>query len=199
MIHDKVQDFSNSCGACALLVTAKELGIQQMSDIPSSEKSMQSNQGVLVLNKLSEEDIYRVTSGSTETTDLDKAGYSMPSGIVKAAKLLGLQTKVTKDESRLSKVIENRYPDEETKLKSMGNEPQLASDADKGHYRLEVMIYVDQNEPTEELHWVVKRPDGSYMNPGTGKNANDSNQLNEHLKSSGTSLMYTGISVIVWK
>ena len=197
----KKQIHPNSCGACSLLVAAKELGVKKMPDISGFKTSMMKEEE-LGLTNICEEDIYTITSGSTsyrtQQPQLDKAGYSMPQGIITAARLLGLEAKVTKNNSTISNVLPYIYPQVEEECKGMGSPVQLESAEDKDSYRLTAVAVSLFGVPAG-LHWVVSRPDGSYMDPGVGKNASNFDELNKNGKEVSKFVGYyeTGISIVL--
>lgn len=198
----KRQIYPNSCGAAALLCAAKELGISQM---PMYSGSMSEQLGVdtLELDNRCESDLYKITSGSTThrkgETNLNKAGYSMPDNIVIAGRLLGLTMRVEKDQRLLAKALNSLYPKIEAELKAMGCPvvPPLHP-LRLNELRLEALAVSVIGVPIG-LHWVVLRPDGSYMDPGTGANYTDFSALNSGAKqavSRTVGYYRSGISIV---
>lgn len=128
----------------------------------------------LELDNRCEGDLYRIISGSTThrmgQADLSKAGYSMPDNIVFAGRLLGLNMRVEKDQRLLATALNCLYPQIEAELKAMGCpvvhplHPLRINEI-----RLEALAVSVIGVPVD-LHWVVHRSDGSYMDPETGRN-----------------------------
>ena len=197
----KRQIYPNSCGAAALLCVAKELGVRTM---PMYSGSMSEQLGVdtLELDNRCESDLYKITSGSTThrkgETNLNKAGYSMPDTIVIAGRLLGLTMRVEKDQRLLAKALNSLYPKIEAELKAMGCPvvPPLHP-LKTNELRLEALAVSVVGIPIG-LHWVVLRPDGSYMDPATGQNHMDFSALNKGSKDVHRTLGYyrSGISIV---
>ncbi len=198
----KRQIYPNSCGAAALLCAAKELGVCQM---PMYSGSMSAQLGVdtLELDNRCETDLYKITSGSTTyrkgETNLNKAGYSMPDNIVIAGRLLGLTMRVEKDQRLLAKALNSLYPKIESELMAMGCPvvPPLHP-LRLNELKLEALAVSVVGLPFG-LHWVVLRPDGSYMDPGTGTNYMDFSALNKGAKQTVSRVVgyyHSGISIV---
>lgn len=198
----KKQIHPNSCGACSLLVVAKELGVKEIPSLPGFKTSI-TGEG-LELTNTCEEDIYLITSASTshrtQQSQLEKAGYSMPQGIITAARLLDLEVKVTKNNSTISKILPYIYPQVERECEGIGSRVQQESTKDKNSYRL-LAVAVSLVGVPAGLHWIVSRPDGSYMDPGVGKNASSFEELNDNAKGVNRFAGYyeTGISIVLNK
>lgn len=196
------QLFPNSCGACALLVSAKELGIETMPALPGLYSDI--NGGKLELTNECESDLYRITSGSTsyrsQSSNLSDAGYSMPQGIITACRLLGVDCEVTERDGVFSKLLSWFYPEVKMQCEGIGCPVRNENQSDVGQLKLKAMAVSLVGIPAG-LHWVVSRPDGSYMDPATGKNADNLFLLNKNAKAEHTFVGYydTGISIILKK
>ncbi len=196
------QAYTSSCGAAALLCAAKELGVQKM---PLFAGSFSAKQGIdtLELNTRCESDLYMITGncmGSEKgRAKLHKAGYSMPDKIVLAGRLLGLSMRVEKDQSLLASVLNGLYPKIEKELNAMGCPVVPPLHALKfNELRLEALACSIVGVPIG-LHWVVHRPDGSYMDPRSGENYADFSDLTKGTKQDTRVMSYyrSGISIVV--
>lgn len=198
----KKQVFPNSCGAAALLCAAKELGVNK---IPALAGSMSEHLGVdtLELDNRCENDLYRITSGSTSIrqgqSNLLEAGYSMPDNIVIAGRLLGLNMRVEKCPGLFVTALEWLYPTIEKNLKGIGCPVDLPGPALRNNeVKLEAMAVSCIGVPIG-LHWVLNRADGSYMDPATGENQKNLSELNKGAKKAvGRIIGYfpSGISIV---
>ncbi|MHC8397951.1 hypothetical protein ACYZTX_00155 [Pseudomonas sp. MDT1-17] len=194
----KKQIFQSSCGAVSLLCAAKELGVEK---IPVFSGSMSEQLGcdTLELDERCERDLYSITSGSTTQRQQSDAGYSMPDGIVTAGRLLGLKMSVEEIPSVFSKALNWFYPEAKSRLAGIGcaiaHGPQRF---EGGQIKIVAMAVIDVALPVG-LHWVVKRSDGTYMDPFSGENYNSFSALNKGAKQIGNPrerYYKTGISII---
>lgn len=198
----KKQNYDNSCGAASLLCAAKELGIEKM---PMLEGSLSKMSGVdtLELDNRCETDIYRITSDSTSQNkmqhDLRYASYSLPQHLVHAGRILGLNAVVRETPGVFSTVLNWAYPTVRRDLDSMGATVESSTQGlGRGEVALKALAVTIAGVPVG-LHWVVSRPDGSYMDPGVGKNAEDFSELIGNAKTATSriiSYIDTGISVV---
>ncbi len=197
------QKYPNSCGAAVLLCAAMELGVRKM---PLFSGSLSSQKGVdtLELNSRCESDLYMITSNSLEkkpgSSSLRKAGYSMPDNMVLAGRLLGLSIRVEKDQSLLAMALQALYSRIEVELTAMGCPVVPPLHALRfNELRLEALATSVAGIPIR-LHWVLHRPDGSYMNPGTGENYLDFSALEKGVKRAANRAVgyyRSGISIVV--
>ncbi|EPB3261834.1 hypothetical protein ACRFOT_004911 [Salmonella enterica] len=196
------QLFPNSCGACSLLVAAKELGVEKMPVLSGLYSEL--NGGALELTNECESDLYRITSGSTsyrsQSSNLMDAGYSMPQGIITACRLLGIDCEVTENNQVFSTLLSWFYPEVKNQCEGMGCPVRNENQSDVGQLKLKAMAVSIVGIPAG-LHWVVSRPDGSYMDPAIGKNADNFFHLDKNAKSEYAFVGYydTGISIILKK
>lgn len=196
------QIFLNSCGACSLLVAAKELGVQKMPVL--SGLYSEFNGGKLELTNDCESDLYRITSGSnsyrSQSSNLMDAGYSMPQGIITACRLLGIDCEVTENCNIFSYLLSWFYPEVKKQCEGMGCPVRNENQSDIGQMKLKALAVSLVGVPAG-LHWVVSRPDGSYMDPAMGKNADNVFLLDKNAKGEHAFVGYydTGISMILKK
>lgn len=198
----KKQGMANSCGAASLLCAAIELGVDKMPVFTSDTARNDS----LKLNNICESGLYQMTCGNhnplKHCTDLSQAGYSMPENIVTAARILGLETYVVEDNSFFSKALSFIYPHVKEMLGGIGCEIiQTDNPLSENQRKLEAVAVSVAGIPVG-LHWVMCRPDGSYMDPGTGKNSPDFAGTEENMKQYNyrfCGYYKTGISVILTK
>lgn len=174
--------------------------------MPLFSGSLSSQKGVdtLELNGRCESDLYMITSNSLEknpgSSSLRKAGYSMPDNMVLAGRLLGLSMRVEKDQRLLAMALQALYSKIEAELTAMGCPvvPPLHP-LRFNELRLEALATSVAGIPIG-LHWVLHRPDGSYMNPGTGENYMDFSALEKGVKRAANRAVgyyRSGISIVV--
>lgn len=201
-IFSKKQIYPNSCGAVSLLCVAKELGVKTLPPYPGS-LSEQLGLDSLEMDNRCESDIYTITSGASthrhQQHNLMLAGYSMPEHIVTAGRLLGLKMTVEEDPGVFSRLLAWLYPEIKQTLSGIGcplvKGPEKIEDYQR---KIEVMAVSLVGVPSG-LHWVVHRNDGSYMDPATGENYNNFDQLNAGAKRSVSQMLgyyQTGISIV---
>jgi hypothetical protein len=177
------QNYKNSCGAAGLLTIACEMGVPEMTTLPGSyhERKLGSCQARLSLAKRCEMDIYMMTSniGSSEEEDLENAGYSMPNHIVSAARAMGLKSEVREKPGVYAAVLNNIYPEACEGLLADGIEIKNSNEPLKeGELEMKAMAVTGAGIPAG-LHWVVARPDGTYMDPANGKNYSSFERLKD--------------------
>ncbi|WP_198089517.1 hypothetical protein [Edwardsiella ictaluri] len=200
---EKKQVFAASCGACALLVAAKELGIDDMSMVPSIYSEFTG--GKLELTNECELDLYQITSGFTsyrrQSSDINKAGYSMPQNIMLACKLLGIECEITENRCFFSKSLSWIYPEVRKQCEGIGCQikQETSDDADKLKIKAMVVSSASTAGIPAGLHWVLSRPDGSFMDPGVGKNSLNFNELINNAKEIVRGIKYfdSGISIVL--
>src|SRR5262249_23197520 len=144
-----------SCGAACLLVAARELGITAM---PNDPQFLMVGQP-LELSNACERAIYMVTAGGKET-------YSMPDGIALAAKKLGLDVAAYMSGCMVPRLLEWQYPAVRGSLERQGVDIESGTPVLKDHERMLVAVGVG----LLGLHWVLYRPDATYMDPAYNKN-----------------------------
>ncbi|NJQ22337.1 hypothetical protein HCO69_22300 [Pantoea sp. LS15] len=179
------QNFSYSCGATVLLCAAKELGIEE---IKTGYR--------LNLLKICEQDIYQEITGK-KGSDPNSWGISMPSGIVKTARRLGLHASVVIQKSwtvAFQKIINRR---ELTSLRALNALTEVNTSHSQNKlkpYERELKILAFRPTMGLQMHYVMLRPDGSVMDPGYGKDLDNIAELKSTLGWHGT-----GISIIIGK
>ena len=199
------QIFANSCGAASLLCAAKELGIDKM---PVFKDSLSDITGIdsLELTNNCESDLYQITSRNYNPlmhhTNVSDSGYSMPEDIVIAARIIGLDTYAIENNTFFSKALSFIYPEVKEKLSSIGCElRQSDTPLNPNQRKLEAVAVSIAGVPAG-LHWVLCRPDNSYMDPGTGGNSPDFSGMQAEMKKSNNKFYgyyKTGISVVLTK
>ncbi|ANC04061.1 hypothetical protein AB688_18895 [Pseudomonas putida] len=173
---NKKQDFAFSCGAASLLCAAAELGVTTMPNTGA-----RSTGQALQANYFCEAALYQITSGSVtggrldkEQADLSKLGYSFPHNVAIAARELGLDVKIYMS-GMIASALSTFYPDAETKCVRAGfpiihSEPPALA-ANRRALKIVMTFGIG-------LHYVMQRPDGTYMDPGDGKDFADFKQMN---------------------
>jgi hypothetical protein len=148
-----------SCGAACLLVAAKELGVTHLPGHSPDAKFMSGQE--LALDNACERAIYDVTAGGKET-------YSLPDGIAKAARLLGLDVTVHMSGCLVPPLLEWKYPQVREACNAMGIEVASGTPTLGEHERMLVAVGIGAG--LAGMHWVLYRPDTTYMDPASNKN-----------------------------
>lgn len=144
-----------SCGAACLLVAAKELGVQRF---PGNGFGAFSGQEIQLSNGC-EREIYRITAKGQEA-------YSMPQGIAEAAQMMGLDVEVSMSGCMVPKALEWKYPVVRDALEDLGIEIGSGAPTLEENERMLVAVGVG----VLGLHWVLYRPDKTYMDPAYASN-----------------------------
>lgn len=191
----KKQYYDKSCGAAALLCAAKELGIRHLPTIAGT--AMQGQE--LQADNFCESALYYLTSGSSLGArpvgmDLNKGGYSFPHNLVLAARLIGLDAQIYMASTYSTKLVSMLYPRCESLCEQSGvsvfhREPPPLSHAERLLKIMGVMKMLG-------LHYVMQRPDYTYMDPADGQDYYSFRELNNSwLKC----YMDIGISILLKK
>ncbi|KGS02397.1 MULTISPECIES: hypothetical protein [Burkholderia] len=195
------QIFPNSCGAASLLCIAKELGVEKMPAYKGSLSEL--GDGTLELSNACEQDLFMITSGMTthrrHADRIHDAGYSMPQHLVFAGQLLGLEMDIHEHPGIFSKVLNWLYSDVKSSLAPGTVVRPHAAELREGEAELKALAVSFAKVPVG-LHWVAHRADGSYMDPGTGKNAGSFDDMQRNMRAESHSFMGyadTGISIVV--
>ncbi|MHC6226196.1 hypothetical protein ACYU03_15730 [Pseudomonas sp. X10] len=170
----KKQDFAFSCGAASLLCAAMELGVDRLPETGSRCTGQ-----ALQANYFCEAALYQITSGSVTggrvtQTDLTKLGYSFPHNVAIAARELGLDVKIYMS-GMIASALSTFYPDAEAKCVRAGfailhcEPPALA--ANRRALKIVMTFGIG-------LHYVMQRPDGTFMDPGDGNDFSDFKKMN---------------------
>ena len=190
-----VQTYPNSCGAASLLCAASELGV---ATIPANATYPRWTGGPkpLAVTTACETDLYQVTGSATGAPSPQDWGYSMPSGVVSCARLLGLNAWALAYDTWTVKGLKFAYNDEIARLRGLN---ALAESSDThsttkpvGHQRELKILFGRERSNFGALHYVMVRPDGTVMEPGFG---------NDHASidacKTAVSMHGTGLSVMV--
>jgi len=184
------QMYDKSCGAVCLLCAALETGHTVYGSIGAHKEH------TLRLNFESEAALYYITSGAeakgqTVTSLINIGEYSMPSNIVRAAKHIGFTNATIYMQSTLPDLLLKACYAEEVKIckhmsgvkvvKGYKASSLLRSDLGVGEYKLVVVLPYGIG-----LHYVLHRPDGSYMDPASGK---DLSSMPGHYVRTGLSIV----------
>jgi cysteine protease IpaJ len=194
------QTYTNSCGAVCLMCSAKELGVDAFPD------AQPWNAAPLVMSKWTETNVFLYT-GTPEKKSTgffsakvnmpatsmvpDNFGYSMPARIVAVARSIGLLATVYMRPGLYSKVLSTFYSEALDHAKQSGVRIVERDMPPLSEYSraLKVMAVMKGLG----LHYVMLRPDGSYMDPGDGKNFDSFDSMNDSLFKSYAD---TGISIV---
>lgn len=154
------QQHRYSCGAACLMVAAKELGVTNLPNIPDNPFWFGET---LKVNTQTENSIYAVTcknhTGFSE--------YSMPDGIATAAQNMGLQVSVHMAGCMVPRLLKRMYPAVFTQLTDLTVPVEYGTPSLKSNQRMLVVVGVGG---ILGLHYVLYRPDKSYMDPAYGEN-----------------------------
>ncbi|HSW05814.1 hypothetical protein [Aquabacterium sp.] len=153
------QTYTNSCGAASLLCAAVELGVVQFPDGLA-----------LTANVNSENRIYGQIGEGKPGTALADRGYSMPGRIAAMARALGLGAEIYMPPGAYATLLSTFYASAVTQARGAGfaiiehPTPPVVGD---GYRDIKVMAVMK----VVGLHYVLNRPNGSYMDPGDGLEA----------------------------
>ncbi len=163
MPNEAFKQFSGlSCGAACLMVAAKELGVTHLPNLAGDRENTDSWMGQqLTLSNGCERAIYTVTANGADA-------YSMPDGIALAAQYLGMDVSVSMSGCIVPKALQWKYPGVRDRLEGLGVEIENGTPALAENQRMLVAVAVG----ILGLHWVLYRPDASYMDPAYGSNHN---------------------------
>lgn len=184
------QKFENSCGAAALMCALIELGINELPFRPEFHgywtgrslrngptKEAEALIHTVALNRqelpsrkdeLPDDGLFDYRPPDDEGTESDY-GYTMPSGIAKICQELGITCTMYLPFLGLAPIcLRRRYPDEVMKSREhnmviVRRKPPSPT----GNQRL---IRVMRGSTIDDLHYLMERPGGMIMDPGTGLN-----------------------------
>ena len=97
-----------------------------------------------------------------------QAGYSLPSGIIAAARLLGMTPTVIMANTNTVNFLQRQYPHE---IAACRNETERRDSANLGDLTLgagERAMHCVRIGMTPAVHWVLQRDDNTYMDPAGG-------------------------------
>jgi hypothetical protein len=206
----KQQRYPDSCGAASLLCAAIELGLTNLPDLghgplPAYLSNFNplalSNQGwdgrALQTTDQCETAIYYVTSGRT------LRGYSLPSAISRAALALGLRVTAylgTFWRRPFSLPgLTAAYPNEIADVRNLGiNIHSRAFMYLKTNQRA-LSVLVRTGRRGGGLHYVMRRPGGSFMDPDTGADHSWWTFIHHRRPVTGAAIptTYTGVSLVL--
>lgn len=157
-----MQSYTNSCGAVALMCAAKELGIDNLPAIPPWDPTTP------IPSPACERLIFQFTGTGEPTLAVGNRGYSMPAKLAIVARTLGLKNPTIYMRpgfyaTMLSTFYESAIKDAENSGLAIIN--QVVPPLQQWQRALKVMAVMK----VVGLHWVMERPDGSFMDPGDGQ------------------------------
>jgi hypothetical protein len=195
------QSYANSCGASCLLCAALELGVVQ---VPHNAVYPHWAVGPnpLVNSVFCETQLYEVTGENGRAGGPPANwGYSLPSGVVECARLLGLHAWAVAHRTWSVRGLKMGYRQELNRLVRMGALAQVGGSwwrrnrsvtAPVAHQR-ELKILVGRDRANfGGLHYVMVRPNGTVMEPGAG-----ADQATIAHAKAATNMHGTGLSVYV--
>lgn len=172
----KRQQFANSCGAASLLCAAIELGVPQIPFNPTYTLWL-NGPTPLASNNVCETALYQVTSNNPGNINAAGWGYSMPSNVVRCARMLGLQAWAVAYRTWTVRGLKIGYRDELDALRMINAlaEPGGSWRGSNhstlgllGHQRELKVLMGRGRHNFGGLHYVMVRPDRSVMEPGAG-------------------------------
>ncbi|OTA16336.1 type III secretion system effector IpaJ, cysteine protease [Xenorhabdus beddingii] len=185
---NKRQATPTSCGACVLLCAALELGKDKMPRLDGM--SMREYSGTHTEIQLDNSDksellLYEITSsaspGSPVQSSSIQAGYSLPHNLIVAARLLELTVTVYLKPGMVYSLLSCYHSDIVNKLAGSGVEIERAAPPLLlGNQRALEVLGVVQGGVF--FHYVMRRPNGTYMDPGSGINYPNFDQMNASWK-----------------
>jgi hypothetical protein len=130
------------------------------------------------------------------------SGYSMPSGVLQTANLLGMNASVILSGTNTAGALKWKYPEE---IKKCLANIEKAHDTKTVHLGPNERLMHCMRMAGAALHWVLQRDDNSYMDPADGSDHTDRNALK---KSGQTATLWktkvgfeyhgTGLAVRLW-
>lgn len=184
------QQHTNSCGAVALMCAAAELGVRRMPRLETGgrREARGWNGGSFTVGPLTEDALYWVTSNETMTA------CTMPDRVVHCARLLGLRCDVHLIPTAYTARLTALHRDVLQRCQGAGIPILRAAPSPETNQR-ELCVL---GTLAVGLHYVMRRPDGGYMDPADGKDYRDYDALdtwNKCYQRTGLSLMLTGSGV----
>ncbi|MFJ4153303.1 hypothetical protein ACIPZF_00620 [Pseudomonas sp. NPDC089752] len=185
----KQQQFNNSCGAASLLCAAVELQARQLPNVGGSNRGQP-----LAVTPTCEAALYEITSGALTGGHVKPIihgalGYSLPHNLAIAARELGLDVAIY-IHGRLSSMISTFYPDAEPNCIRAGFTVNHREAPSLAHNQRALKVMISGGVG---LHYVMKRSDGTYMDPADG---NDFTSFN-HMNSWSKMYKFTGITLVL--
>jgi len=158
------QTSAMSCGAACLLCAAIEL--QSVPAVPAGAVNnplsiLIASGTALAISNAWLAAIYGV-SGAGE------AGYSLPSGILEAARYLGMTASVIMAQTKTVSFLQKAYPHEVARCLPSTIPVASPNLGDLTLTQTQRALHCVRIGPTHAVHWVMQRPDNSYMDPAGG-------------------------------
>jgi hypothetical protein len=181
------QQYDFSCGAVALMCAAGELGITRIPGIEGGAAPGGNwDNGDFLLTPRLENALYWVTSGYTMNS------YSMPDGVVTCARRLGLQARIHNPPGVFASLLARVYPSalKACELKNFPIDVTAPPSLETNQRELVVVSTF-----VAGLHYVMRRPGDSYMDPADGEDYQGFAALNTWTKCyqrTGLSILITG-------
>jgi cysteine protease IpaJ len=173
-----------SCGAACLAVAGRELGVGDVLFPGTSAITLNfQTSGLTGLENM----LYKITGAG-------KGGYSMPADMCKAAILMGLEPAVYMYGSVYAPALSWLYPDAAQQCEAQGVAIHRTSPPTLQANQRQFCVVSIGGLPL--VHWVLYRPDLTYMDPACGEDFTWFIAMGQGL---GKLVKYvdTGISVIV--
>jgi hypothetical protein len=186
------QQHMNSCGATTLMCVAAELGVTRFPQLAvgdATEASAWKEGGDFVVSPRTENALYWYLSDTTLRS------YSMPDRLVHCARLLGLHPTIHKRRTVSTIALDALYKKVLARCRNMDIriEPTAPGPLATNQREL-VVVHVFGIG----LHYVMHRPDDSYMDPADGQDYASFAAMNTWTKCyhpTGLSMVVTGNEV----
>jgi len=173
------------------MCAAAELGVTKIPalDTGGARGAAGWDGGDLIISPRTEDALYWVTSNSTMST------YSMPDRVVHAARLLDLRVAIHKLPGVYTSLLERLYGDVIARCRGMNVAIETTAPPPLETNQRELVVV---STFVIGLHYVLRRPNNSYMDPADGRDHESFNALNTWDKCyqpTGLSLVVTGNEV----
>jgi hypothetical protein len=181
------QSYDNSCGAVALMCAAKELGIDNLPRVPPWDAT------IPIPSPACESMIFQFTGTGGPTVAVGNRGYSMPAKLAIVARTLGLQNPTIYMRAGFYATMLSTFYSSAMEDAANSGLPVINTAVpplQPWQRALRVMAVMK----VVGLHWVMERPDGSFMDPGDGQDFGDFNALKAPFTKSYAD---TGIALVV--
>lgn len=172
MANERIkQSYDNSCGAACLTCAAKELGIDDFPDVRPW------NGEQFIVSPHCERLLYQYTGTGDPGVDIKNRGYSMPAKLATIGRELGLKNPtIYMQENFYGTALTVWYKSALAEARGAGIPVVLGPMPALADYQraLKVMAVMK----VCGLHYVMQRPDGSFMDPGDGQNFDSFEAMN---------------------
>lgn len=159
-----------SCGAACLLAAALELD----SDPDNTGLPPTGKLSILISNRAKPSTaqapwLIEWQRGIYQVSGAGQAGYSLPSGVVEAARYMGMTGTVVLAKTFTAGVLKWQYPHEIATCLPFTENSTSSDIGDMALAANERAMHCVRIGPALGVHWILQRPDDTYMDPAGGK------------------------------